>query len=205
MTQVENESMLFTEADLSLEVAILAIGGMVMLMAGTILFMVSAGTLPYYENGLYGLLLIIFALQTITLGKTPFGELRRSKLSLVLGVLIAAVGITACFILVFTGFARVLLILCFGPGGFLLLLQMCLDRDKLRRWAAQGGIFRHLIFACGMVYVFSMAVGLLLWKRSLLTTPMKAVAVLLFGMAIFYLAGMLWKIYRVYPGAQSHR
>ncbi len=67
MTQVSRELLIFREADLPLEVAILAIGGMVMSMAGTILFMVSAGALPYYENGLYGLLLIIFALQTITL------------------------------------------------------------------------------------------------------------------------------------------
>ncbi len=111
-------------------------------------------------------------------------------------------GITTCFIPVFTDFPRVLLMLCFGHGGFLLFLQMCLDRDKLRIWVEQGGIFRHLILACGMVYAFSMAIGLLLWKRSLLTTPMTAVAVLLFGMAIFYLAGVLWKIYRVYPAAE---
>jgi hypothetical protein len=164
---------------------------------------VSDGTLPYYENGLYGLLLIIFALQMITLGKTPFGEMRRSRLLLAVGILIAAVGIVTCFIPILIRLPRVLLFLCFGPGGFLLLLQMCFAKDKLRSWAKYGGVFRHLILGCGAVYVLSMLIALLLWKRSLLTTPMTAVAVLFFGAAIFYLAGVLRKIYRKYPEAEK--
>ncbi len=193
----------FKEADLPLEVVILIIGGMAMLITGVLLFPVSGGTLPYYENGLYGLLLIIFALQMITLGKTPFGDMRRSKLLLAVGVLIAAVGIVTCFIPVLIRLPRVLLFLCFGPGGFLLLLQMCFAKDKLRSWAKYGGIFRHLILGCAAIYVLSMLIALLLWKRSLLTTPMTAVAVLFFGAAIFYLAGVLRKIYRKYPEVEK--
>lgn len=191
--------MVFSKTDLPLEVVILAIGGMTMLITGSLLFPVSFGALPYCENGLYGLLLVIFALQTITLGKTPFGERRRSRLLMIGGTTIAAVGIVTCFIPVMTQLARVLLFLCFGPGGFLLLLQMCLSRDKLRTWAPYGGIFRHLILSCSGVYVLSMLIALLLWKRSLLTTPMTAVVVLIYGAAIFYLTGVLWKLYRAYP------
>jgi len=195
--------MIFKEADLPPEVVILVIGGMAMLMTGVLLFPVYDGTLPYYENGLYGLFLIIFALQIITLGKTPFGDMPRSKLLFAVGVLIAAVGMVTCFIPISIGLPRVLLFLCFGPGGFLLLLQMCFARDRLRSWAKYGGIFRHLILGCGAVYVLSMFIALLLWKRSLLTTPMTAVAVLLFGVAIFYLAGVLRKIYHKYPEAKK--
>ena len=195
--------MIFKEADLPLEVVILVIGGMAMLMTGVLLFPVYDGTLPYYENGLYGLLLIIFALQIITLGKTPFGDMPRSKLLFTVGVLIAAVGMVTCFIPISIGLPRVLLFLCFGPGGFLLLLQMCFAKDRLRSWAKYGGIFRHLILGCGVVYVLSMFIALLLWKRSLLTTPMTAAAVLLFGVAIFYLAGVLRKIYHKYPEAKK--
>ncbi len=197
------EYMVFKEADLPLEVVILIIGGMAMLITGVLLFPVSYGMLPYYENGLYGLLLIIFALQMITLGKTPFGEMRRSRLLLAVGVLIAAVGIVTCFIPVLIRLPRVLLFLAFGPGGFLLLLRMCFAKDKLRSWAKYGGIFRHLILGCGAVYVLSMLIALLLWKRSLLTTPITAVAVLFFGAAIFYLAVVLRKIYRRYPEAEK--
>lgn len=195
--------MLFKEADLPLEVVILMVGGMAMLITGVLLFPVSGGTLPYYENGLYGLLLIVFALQIITLGKTPFGEMRRSKLLLAAGVLIAAVGIVTCFIPIFSRLPQLLLFLCFGPGGFLLLLRLCFAKDRLRSWARYGGIFRHLILGCSGVYVLSMLIALLLWNRSLLTTPMTAVALLLFGAAIFYLAGVLRKIYRTYPEAEK--
>lgn len=196
--------MVSKEADLPLEVVILIIGGMAMLITGVLLFPVSDGTLPYYENGLYGLLLIIFALQVITLGKTPFGDLPRSKLLLAAGVLIAAVGIVSCFIPIPGRLPRVLLFLCFGPGGFLLLLRMCFAEDKLRSWARYGGVFRQLILGCGAVYVLSMLMALLIWRRNLLTTPMTAVAVLCFGAAILYLAWVLRQIYRDYPEAQ-HR
>jgi hypothetical protein len=198
------ECVVFKEADLPLEVVILIIGGMAMLITGVLLFPVSYGSLPYYENGLHGLLLIIFALQMITLGKTPFGDMRRSKLLLAAGVLIAALGIVTCFIPTFIRFPRIVLFLCFGPGGFLLLLRMCFGKDKFRSWARYGGIFRHLILGCSVVYLLSMLIAVLLWKQSLQTTPMTAVAVLFFGVAIFYLAGVLRKIYRTYPEAEKH-
>jgi hypothetical protein len=149
------------------------------------------------------LLLIIFALQMITLGKTPIGDLRRSKLLLTIGVIIAALGILTCFIPILNRLPRVLLFLCFGPGGFLLFLQMCLSRNRLRTWLKYGGIFRHLIHGCSGVYVLSMLIAPLLWKQSLLTTPMMAVAALFFSAAIFYLAWVLQKIYRKYPEAEK--
>lgn len=188
------------ETDLPIEVVILLIAGMTMLITGILLFPVSAGALPYYENGLYGLLLVMFALQVITLGKTPFGDIRRSKFLLAAGVMIAAVGIVTCFVPdLFIRLSRLLLFVCLGPGGFLLLLQMGLDQGKLRSWLQYGGIFRHLILGCSLVYGLSMVIALLLWKRDLLTTPMTAVAVLLYGAAILYLAGVLRKIYGAYP------
>lgn len=188
------------ETDLPLEVVILLIAGMTMLITGILLFPVSAGALPYYENGLYGLLLVMFALQIITLGKTPFGDMHRSKILLAAGVMIAVVGIVTCFVPdLFIRLSRMLLFVCLGPGGFLLLLQMCLDKGKLRAWLQYGGIFRHLILGCSLVHVLSMLIALLLWKQNLLTTPMTAVAVLIYGAAILYLAGVLRKIYGAYP------
>lgn len=197
------ECALLREADLPLEVVILTVGGMTMLTAGILLFPVSDGALPFYENGLHGLLLIIFALQMITLGKTPFGDMQRSKLLLAVGVLIAAVGIVTCFTPVLIRLPRVLLILCFGPGGLLLLLHMCFAKDKLRSWAKYGGIFRQLILGCGAVHILSMLIALLLWKRNLLAAPTTAVALLFFGAAIIWLAGVLWKIYHKYPEAEK--
>jgi len=192
--------LLFQEADLPLEVVILLIGGMALLITGVLLFPVSVGALPYYENGLYGLLLVIFALQIITLGKTPYGDLRRSKPLIAVGVVIAAMGTVTCFVPDLLGrLPRILLFLCFGPGALLLLMQMCFDKEKLQTWVKYGGIFRHLIFGCSLAYAFSMLVAALLWKRSLLSTPLTAAVVLIYGVAIVYLAGVLRKIYGMYP------
>ncbi len=71
----------FQEANIP-EAVILTIGGMALPDRRHCAFSCQPGQSPYYENGLYGLLLIVFALQIITLGKTPFGDLRRSKLLL---------------------------------------------------------------------------------------------------------------------------
>ena len=194
---------LFERADLPLEPAILLIAGMTMLIAGVLLFPVSFGMLPYYENGLYGLLLFMFALQTVTLGKTPFGDVRRSKPLLAVGVGIAALGIVTCFVPdVFGRIPRAALFLCFGPGGVLLLVQMLFAQDKLRSWMRYGGVFRLLASGCAAVYLLSALIGLLLWNRSLLTTPMTALVVAAYGAAIVFLAGVLRKVYRAYPEAE---
>lgn len=192
------------KADLPLEVVILLIAGMTWLITGVLLFPVSTGALAYYENGLYGLLLVMFAVQMMALGKTPFGDMTRSRLPLVVGVVIAAVGIVTCFIPdVFSEVPRILLFLCFCPGGLVLLLRMVLARDKLRTWARYGGIFRHLIIGSGSVYVLSMLIGVLILVPSLLTTPATAVVALLYGSSIAYLAWVLRSIYRTYPEAET--
>ncbi len=189
------------EAKLPLEVVILVIAGIVVLTTGVLLFPVYRGTLPYFENGLYGLLLIIFALQTITLGRTPFGDLARSKLILALGLIVASVGMVSCLVPIPIALPRIVLFVCFGPGGLALFLQLIFAEDKSKRWAKYGGIFKQLIYACGSVYVLSMAIAALLFDQRLLTTPMTAIAIIVFGAAICYLALVLSKIDRIYPEA----
>ena len=199
-----NKNQIFKEADLPLEVVLLLIVGLMMLITGILLFPVATGALPYYENGLYGLLLFIFALQTITLGKTPFGDMSRSRPLIVIGMVIAAVGIVTCFVPdIFSQIPRIILFICFAPGGFLLLLRMIFSREKLRAWMQYGGIFHHLIFGCGAVYVLSILIGLLILVHSLLSTTMTAVVGLIDGVAIIYLAWVLRKIYRAYPEAEN--
>lgn len=192
------------EAYLPLEVALLLIAGLMMLITGILLFPVSTGALPYYENGLYGLLLFIFALQMLTLGKTPFGDMSRSIPLIVIGIIIAAVGIVTCFVPdIFSQIPRILLFICFAPGGFLLLLRMIFSREKLRTWIRYGGIFHHLIFGCGAVYVLSILIGLLVLIHSLLSTTMTAVVGIIDGVAVIYLALVLRKIYVAYPETEN--
>jgi len=51
--------------------------------------------------------------------------------------------------------------------------------------------------------VLSILIGLLVLVQSLLTTTMTAVVVLIFGIAIIYLALVLRKIYLTYPEAEN--
>lgn len=197
--------MILEKADLPMEIVILLIGGMTMLIAGGLLFPVSAGSLPYYEDGLYGLLLMIFALQMITLGRTPFGDMRRSKPLLAAGSAIASMGIVISFIPgIFDLAPRLLLLMCFGPGGFCLLLQMCFSKDKLLAWMKYGGIFRQLTIGCAAVYGLSVVIALLVWQHGMAAEP-TAMAVLAYGASIIYLAGVLLDIYHLYPEAAPRR
>lgn len=193
---------MFKEVDLELEVLILFLAGMTMGVAGILLFPVSTGVFPYYENGLYGLLLFFFALQMVALGKTPFGDMRRSRGLLAAGVLVAAVGIVTCFVPdILARLPRLALAACFGLGGLAQLLRMFFARDKFPAWSKHGGILKHLAPACGTVYLLSMSIGLLVWKQDLLSVRMTAVAVLAYGAAILALGFLLRKVYRLYPEA----
>lgn len=195
---------LFCEEYIPLETVILLIGGMALAITGGLLFPVAAGRLPYYENGFFGLLLIVFALQTIALGKTPFGDMRRSKPLLFFGVALASTGIITCFIPgFFASLPRVLLFVCFGLGGVLQLLRAYLDETRMRTWMRYGGIFRHLAFACSGVYGLSALAGLLLWAQPPPPTPVTASVLLIFGLVVIYLGGVLRLVYRAYPEAES--
>lgn len=192
----------FDLSDLPLDVVILLIGGLTLALAGVLLFPVSTGALPYYEEGLYGLLLFIFALQTVTLGKTPFGDARRTAPVVGAGLLLASAGIVTCFVPGLLGpLPRVLLFCCFSVGGALLLAQMVLSESRLRAWMAYGGIFRRLAAACGAVYTLSILTGLLVRTPSLLTTRTTAVVAIAFGCAVFFLASVLRTVYRTFPEA----
>jgi hypothetical protein len=195
---------LLKKADLPLEVVILLIAAMALVIAGILLFPISTGALAYYENGLYGLLLVMFSLQMIALGKTPFGDMRRSRVPLVIGIVVAAVGIVAVFIPDVLGeVPRVALFICFCPGGVSLLLQMLLARDKLRSWARHGGVFHHLIAGTAAVYCLSIVTGVLVLVPGLLTTAATAIVVLAYGASVVYLAVVLRTVYLRYPEADQ--
>ena len=198
------QSGLLKPADLSLEVVILLFAGMAMLILGILLFPVYAGILPYYENGLFGLMLVVFALQILSMGKTPFGDMQRSATVVLCGVIIAAVGIVTCFIPGLLGIVpRIVLILFFGGGGLVLFLQMLLRKERYRLWRTYGGIFHHLIMACAAIYLMQMLIAVLIFKPDLVTGPQMASAALVYSLSLIYLALVLQKITRRYPPAQE--
>ncbi len=189
------------KADIPIDLVILMIAGLTMVIAGLLLFPVYLGLLPYYENGLYGLLIFIYALQITVLGKTPFGDVPQRPLSvLILGIFVACVGIITCFIPdLLKEIPRFLLFICFGPGGIILLLQMFFSKGKFPMWRKKGGILMTLALNCAAVYSLSIFISILLIDKNFISGGLVAFSVLLYGVLIFLLTAVLYKIYALYP------
>ncbi|SPJ15111.1 conserved membrane hypothetical protein [Syntrophobacter sp. SbD2] len=119
------------ESDLSLEVVVLLILGVFALLFGLLLFRIHTGGLPYNPDSTYGLFLVIVSFQIITMGKTPFGDLRRSWALAIVGICTAILGMAACFIPGYlTRIVRGLVGIILFAGGITLLIQMFLSEKK---------------------------------------------------------------------------
>ncbi|MEA4871824.1 MAG: hypothetical protein VB076_03310 [Synergistaceae bacterium] len=193
------------KADIPIDLVILMIAALTMVIAGLLLFASYAGKVSHYENGLFGLLIFIYALQITVLGKTPFGDVPRRPLPvLMLGIFVACVGIITCFIPdLLKGIPRFILFICFGPGGILLLLQMFFSKDKFPLWRKKGGILIMLAVNCTAVYSLSVFISILLIDKNHISGGLIALSILLYGVLIFTLTAVLFKIYALYPDASE--
>lgn len=188
------------ESDLSLEVVILIVFGVFMLLFGLLLFKIHTGDLPYAPDSTYGLFLVIVSLQVITMGKTPFGDLRRSWAVIVLGIFTAIVGMTACFIPgPLSEPVRILVGVLLFAGGFALLLQLVIPEGRARTWMKIPGVLRHLTLACALVYLFSIVLGAVTLLPGITTDPQTAVLLILYGICFFYLSWCIQAANRRYP------
>ncbi len=190
-------------ADIPSDLVILLIAGLTMVIAGLLLFAVYSGKVPYYENGLYGLLIFIYALQITVLGKTPFGGISQRTLPvLMLGIIIACIGIVTCFVPdLLKSIPRAMLFMCFGPGGMILLLQMLFSKDKFPLWKKKGGILMKLAVNCAALYSLSIVISILLLDKDFIPESLTAFSVLLYGLLILSLTAVLYKVYALYPAA----
>jgi hypothetical protein len=182
-------------ADLALEVVILLIFGVFMLLFGALLPWIDKGALPYSPDGAYGLFLVLTAFQVITMGKTPFGDMRRSWLIVLAGGAAALLGMASCFI---PGRLSEPVRLTVGTllfaGGTSLLLQLAFSPSKAKVWLRRPGIPRHLTLGCGLVYMLSMALGLFTLRPGIVPNDLIALLLLVDGASLFYLA---WAIQTV--------
>jgi uncharacterized membrane protein HdeD (DUF308 family) len=191
---------MWEESDLSLEVIVLLFFGVFWLLFGVLLFRIYSGDLPYNPDSAYGLFLVIVSFQMITIGKTPFGDPRRSWALVIVGIGTAILGITFCFIPgYFTSFVRTLVGLVLFVGGIVLFLQLFISERKARVWIKFAGILRQLTIACAFVYALTVISGLITLIPDFREDPRTAIFVMLYGMSFFYLAWCIWKIARIYP------
>jgi uncharacterized membrane protein HdeD (DUF308 family) len=188
------------ESDLSLEVVILIVFGVFMLLFGVLLFRIHTGELPYAPDSTYGLFLVIVSFQIITMGRTPFGDLRRSWAVILLGVCTAVIGMVACFIPgLLAEPVRILVGILLSAGGVSLMLQLLFSRDKARLWLKAPGILRQLTLACILVYLFSIVLGLVTLLPGITTDPQTAVLLIIYGISYFYLSWCIQNANRAYP------
>ena len=191
------------ESDLSLEGAVLILFGVFWLLFGLTLFKIYAGDLPYNPDSAYGLFLVIVSFQMITMGKTPFGALRRSWALVFIGMGSAVLGIATSFIPgFFTNFIRELVGIVLFIGGIILFLQLCVSEKMARMWIKIPGILRQLTVACALVYALTILSGLITLSPSLRADPRTAIILSLYGMSFFYLSWCVWKVFRTYGPEQ---
>ena len=164
------------ESDLSLEVVVLILFGVFWLLFGLMLFKIYTGDLPYNPDSAYGLFMVIVSFQMITMGKTPFGALRRSWALVFIGMGTAILGIATSFIPgFFTNFIRELVGIVLFVGGIILFLQLCVSEKKARMWIKIAGILRQLTIACALVYALTIISGLITLSPSLRADPRTAI------------------------------
>jgi hypothetical protein len=192
------------ESDLSLEVVVLILFGVFWLLFGLTLFKIYAGDLPYNPDSAYGLFLVIVSFQMITMGKTPFGALRRSWALVFIGMGSAVLGIATSFIPgYFTNFIRQLVGIVLFIGGIILFLQLCVSEKMARMWIKIPGILRQLTLACAFVYALTIISGLITLSPSLRADPRTAIILSFYGMSFFYLSWCVWKVFRTYGPEQQ--
>jgi len=195
---------LLKPVDICLETIFLLISGVMFVFLGILLIPVYLGLAPYYEDGVFGVLLVIISLQTISLGKNPFGENCHRLLNLIFGIIIAAFGIICCFSPdIFGDIPRYLLLLFFSGGGVILLLQMFFQKDKFPSWKGKGGIFIGLTAACAAVYLLEILLGVFIVLPDYTAAeevPTIGLAVLL-GISLILLGIILQKLRILYPEA----
>lgn len=192
------------EPDLSLEIVILLVFGVFMSLFGLLLFRIHTGEFPYAPDSTYGLFLVIVSFQVITMGKTPFGDLRRSWAVILIGVCTAVVGMAACFVPgLLAGPVRILVGILLFAGGIALLAQLFLSEDKARVWLKIPGILRHLTIACIIVYVMSIILGLVTLLPGITTDPQTAILLIIYGIGFFYLSWSIQKAARTYPPGET--
>jgi len=188
------------ESDLSLELVILLVFGVFGVLFGLLLFKIHTGALPYNPDSTYGLFLVLISFQVITMGRTPFGDLRRSWALVLLGTCVAILGMAACFIPgCFAEPVHLLVGIMLFTGGMALLIQLFASGKKARTWMRIAGIPRHLTLACGLVYALTVVSGAVTLFPGITTNPRTAVLLIVYGMSFFYLCWCLRKVAGSYP------
>lgn len=190
----------FRDASLSLPVALLILVGVFLTLLGVLLFPVNIGVIPFSPDGQLGLLLVIIAIQMMTLGETPIGQYNRSWFLIALGIVFAAMGIVSCIVPgILTGVIRVLIGLLNIIGGAVLLTKRVLPVLHTARYpGAEPVVFppviKHLLVTQTVLNIVAIAFGITMLIPGLVPGIVIAGILVINGLLLFVLAYILQQV-----------
>ena len=165
-----------------------------------LLFPVNTGVIPFSPDGQLGLLLVIIAIQMMTLGETPIGQYNRSWFLIALGIVFAAMGIVSCIVPgILTGVIRVLIGLLNIIGGAVLLTKRVLLVLHTARYpGAEPVVFppviKHLLITQTVLNIVAIAFGITMLIPGLVPGIVIAGILVINGLLLFVLAYILQQV-----------
>lgn len=193
-----HRSRLFEDVSLPLTIAILILVGTLLVLLGLLLFPVNLGMIPFSPDGQLGLLMVIMAIQMMTLGETPMGQYTRSWSLIAIGIVFAAMGVVSCIVPgVLTGVIQVLLGLLNILGGVFLLTKRFMSLRHDTRTPASGPLppgIKNLLVTQTVLNVVAIAFGITMLVPGLVSGMIIAGIVVANGLLLFTLGGILTKI-----------
>ncbi|MDD3622477.1 MAG: hypothetical protein PHQ81_08735 [Methanofollis sp.] len=193
-----HRSRLFRDVSLPLTIAILILVGTLLILLGLLLFPVNLGLIPFSPDGQLGLLMVIMAIQMMTLGETPIGQYTRSWSMIIVGIVFAAMGVVSCIVPgVLTGVIQVLLGLLNILGGGVLLTKRFISLRHGTRTPAAGPLpqdIKNLLVTQTVLNFVTISFGITMLIPGLVSGMVIAGIVVVNGLLLFLLGSLLTKI-----------
>ena len=196
-------SRIFSDATLPLSLAVVTMVGMLLVVLGLFLFPVNLGLIPFSPDGQLGLLLVINAVQMMTLGETPLGQYKRSWLMIVIGVSFASLGIFSCIVPgIVTDFVRIFLGILNIAGGALLLAKQRIPMLQGSNPAAEQEdipqnlktILKKMQNTQTVLYIVSIAFGITMLLPGIVPGLIISGIIVINGLLLFALGSILRQI-----------
>jgi hypothetical protein len=191
---------LFRDATLPLSIAILLMLGVLLVVLGLLLFPVNLGIIPFSPDGQLGLLLVINAIQMMSLGETPLGQYKRSWLMVIIALGFAATGIFSCIVPgILTDVIRILLGILNIVGGALLLIKqiiprLCLLKNPQTEPVETPPLLKKMQNTQTILYIVSIAFGVTMLQPGIVPGLFIAGIIIINGLLLFVLGSILMKI-----------
>jgi len=191
---------IFRDATLPLPLAILTLVGVLLVVLGLLLFPVNYGLIPFSADGQLGLLLVINAIQMMSLGETPLGQFKRSWLMIVIGTGFASIGIFSCIIPgILTDIIRILLGILNITGGAFLLSRLYIPilQNFLNPQAEPVDtplMLKKMQNMQTILYIVSIAFGITMLIPGLVSGQIIAGIIIINGLLLFALGSIIKKV-----------